>query len=109
MSGETAAAGHNGDIWPRPPTKHGPILTEKNQSFLFDISIAKKTAPCAEKGRERMKNDRMNSDLYLGMGVGLAVGVVSTLLMRPKKKDVKSAVARVIGDMADSVSKNMGW
>ena len=50
-----------------------------------------------------------NNDLYLGIGLGLAVGVVSTLLMRPKKKDVKSAVARVIGDMADSVSKNMNW
>ena len=56
-----------------------------------------------------MKNDMMNSDLCLGMGLGLAVGVVSTLLMRPKRKDLKSAVARVIGDMADSVSKNMGW
>ncbi|MBR0040602.1 MAG: hypothetical protein IJP64_04410 [Oscillospiraceae bacterium] len=56
-----------------------------------------------------MNNDKMNSELYLGMGVGLAVGVVSTLLMRPRRKDVKSAVARVIGDMADSVSKNMGW
>ena len=62
-------------------------------------------APARRKGSGRMKN----SDLYLGMGVGLAVGVVSALLMRPKKKDVKSAVARVIGDMADSVSKNMGW
>ncbi len=50
-----------------------------------------------------------NNDLYLGLGVGLAVGVVSSLLMRPKKKDVKSAVARVIGDVADSVSKNMSW
>ena len=60
----------------------------------------------AAKGESRMNK---NNDLYLGMGVGLAVGVVSTLLMRPKKKDVKSAVARVIGDMADSVSKNMNW
>ena len=50
-----------------------------------------------------------NNDLYLGLGVGLAVGVVSALLMRPKKRNVKSAVARVIGDMADSVSKNMNW
>ena len=61
------------------------------------------------EGKRRMKNDMMNSDLYLGMGLGLAVGVVSTLLMRPKRKDLKSVVARVIGDMADSVSKNMGW
>ena len=61
------------------------------------------------EGEKNMNNDKMNSELYLGMGVGLAVGVVSTLLMRPRRKDVKSAVARVIGDMADSVSKNMGW
>ena len=59
----------------------------------------------AAEGSGRMKNN----DLYLGMGMGLAVGVVSSLLLRPKKKDVKSAVARVIGDVADSVSKNMGW
>ena len=50
-----------------------------------------------------------NNDLYLGLGVGLAVGVVSALLMRPKKRNVKSAVARVIGDVAYSVSKNMSW
>ncbi len=50
-----------------------------------------------------------NNDLVLGMGLGLAVGVVSTLLMRPHRKNVKSAVARVIGDVADSVSKNMSW
>ena len=59
----------------------------------------------AAEGEWNMKNN----DLYLGMGMGLAVGVVSSLLMRPKKKDVKSAVARVIGDVADSVSKNMSW
>ena len=63
-----------------------------------------KTATDAAEGRENMKNN----DLYIGMGVGLGVGVVSALLMRPKKKDVKSAVARVIGDVADSVSRNMG-
>lgn len=57
------------------------------------------------EGEFRMKYKH----LYLGMGVGLTVGVVSALLMRPKKKDVKAAVARVIGDMADSVSKNMNW
>ncbi len=50
-----------------------------------------------------------NKDLALGIGIGLAAGALSALLMRPRKKDVKSAVARVIGDVADSVSKNMGW
>ena len=68
-----------------------------------------KSARGALEGEKKMKNDMMNSDLYLGLGVGLAVGVISSLLMRPKRKDVKSAVARVIGDVADSVSKNMGW
>jgi len=68
-----------------------------------------KSAPGALEGEKKMKNDMMKTDLYLGMGVGLAVGVVSSLLMRPKRRDVKSAVARVIGDVADSVSKNMGW
>ncbi len=29
VSGKAAAAGHNGDIWPRPPTMHGAILTGK--------------------------------------------------------------------------------
>ena len=57
------------------------------------------------KGEGRMKNN----DLYLGIGVGMAAGVISGLLMRPKRKNVKSAVAQIIGDMADSVPKNMGW
>ena len=50
-----------------------------------------------------------NNDLYLGIGLGMAAGVLSSLLMRPKRKNMKSAVARIIGDVADSVSKNMGW
>ncbi len=50
-----------------------------------------------------------NNDLYLGIGLGMAAGVLSALLMRPKRKNVKSAVARIVGDVADSVSKNMGW
>lgn len=50
-----------------------------------------------------------NKDLAIGMGIGLAAGALGALLMRPKKKDMKRAVARVVGDVADSVSKNMGW
>ena len=50
-----------------------------------------------------------NNDLYLGIGLGMAAGVLSALLMRPKRKNVKSAVARIVGDVADSVSKNMDW
>ena len=84
---------------------------KKRRVFQAALSILKTKKPRVPRGegKRTMNNDRMNSDLYLGMGLGLAVGVVSTLLMRPRKKDVKSAVARVIGDMADSVSKNMGW
>ena len=77
---------------------------------LLRIIKSRKPRSLRGEGKEKkMKNDMMNNDLYLGMGLGLAVGVVSTLLMRPKKKDVRSAVARVIGDVADSVSKNMSW
>ena len=39
MSGEAAAAGHNGDIWPRPTTKHGAIPAAKIVLFLLGISI----------------------------------------------------------------------
>ena len=56
------------------------------------------------------EGERMNNkDLAIGMGIGLAAGALGALLMRPKKKDMKRAVARVVGDVADSVSKNMGW
>ena len=50
-----------------------------------------------------------NSDLYLGLGIGMPAGLLSAVLMRPKKPSVKGAVARVVGDLADSVSKNMSW
>ena len=50
-----------------------------------------------------------NTDLMIGAAVGLAFGVVSSRLMRRKRPSVKSAVANVIGDLADSVSKNMNW
>ena len=50
-----------------------------------------------------------NNDLYLGIVLGMAAGVLSSLMMRPKRKNIKSAVAHIIGDVADSVSKNMSW
>ena len=50
-----------------------------------------------------------NNDLYLGIGLGMAAGVLSSLMMRPKRKKIKSAVAHIIVDVADSVSKNMSW
>ena len=62
----------------------------------------------AAQGGERGEQDEDNH-LYLGMGLGLVVGVISARMMRPRRKNVKSAVARVIGDVADSVSKNMDW
>ena len=80
-----------------------------DRASLRIIKTRKPRVLRGEGKEKKMKNDMMNNDLYLGMGLGLAVGVVSTLLMRPKRRDLKSAVARVIGDMADSVSKNMGW
>ena len=41
-----------------------------------------------------------NNDLYLGIGLGMAAGVLSSLMMRPKRKNIKSAVAHIIGDVA---------
>ncbi len=61
------------------------------------------------RGARRKEKAMNNKDLTIGIGIGLAAGALGAMLMRPKKKDVKSAVARVIGDVADSVSKNMGW
>ena len=69
------------------------------------IVMKKKSRPCGGGWEEDVKN----SELYLGLGIGMAVGVLSGVLMRPKKPSMKSAVARVIGDVADSVSKNMSW
>ena len=39
MTGEALPAEHNGDIWSREATKHGAILTGKNQRFLLGVSI----------------------------------------------------------------------
>ncbi len=50
-----------------------------------------------------------NTDLMIGLAVGLAAGALSTGLMRRRRPNVRSAVAHVIGDLADSVSKNMNW
>ena len=50
-----------------------------------------------------------NNDLYLGIGLGMAAGVLSSRMMRPKRKNSRSAVAQIIGDVADSVAKNMSW
>ena len=39
-SGEAAAAGHNGDIWSRPPTMHGTNPAGKAQVFLLKNRIS---------------------------------------------------------------------
>ena len=43
VSGEALPAEHNGDIWSREATKHGAILTGKNQRFLLGVSIRQVT------------------------------------------------------------------
>jgi len=52
-------------------------------------------------------------NFYIGMGMGLLVGGVSAMAMRPKRQRVvKSMVGRTLrtmGDVADSVSGIMGW
>ena len=52
---------------------------------------------------------KMNKELFIGMGIGAAVGGLAMLAM-PEKKSVKSAVEktlRTMGDAADSVISGM--
>ena len=60
-------------------------------------------------GGNRM--DKKN--LYMGMGMGLAVCGLGAALLRPRRsKKVKSAVGkalRTMSDVAESVSDAMGW
>ena len=52
-------------------------------------------------------------NFYVGMGMGLLVGGISAMAMRPKKQRcMKSMVGRTLrsmGEVADSVSDIMGW
>lgn len=51
-------------------------------------------------------------NFYVGMGMGLIVGVGAACAMRPKKRCVKSVVGRTLktmGEVADSISDAMGW
>ena len=52
-------------------------------------------------------------NFYMGMGMGIVVGSLSALAMRPKRnKGMKSMVGRTLrglGEVADSVSDIMGW
>ena len=55
----------------------------------------------------------MNKKNFLiGMGMGLTVGGVLAMVMRPKKRCMKSAVGktlRTMGEVADSISDSLGW
>ena len=51
-------------------------------------------------------------NFLIGMGMGLAVGCGGAIIMRPKRKCMKSAVGKTLkamGDIADSISDSMGW
>ena len=51
-------------------------------------------------------------NFYVGMGMGLMVGSALSMLMRPKKSGMKSALGRTlrtVGDIADTISETMGW
>ena len=53
MTGEALPAEHNGDIWSREATKHGAILTGKNQRFLLGVSITALSFQAALRGRSQ--------------------------------------------------------
>lgn len=51
-------------------------------------------------------------NFLIGMGMGLAVGCGGALIMRPRRRGMKSAVGKTLkamGDIADSISDSMGW
>ena len=51
----------------------------------------------------------MKKELMAALGIGVAVGAGISALVRPRKKNVKNAVAKVVSDVADSISENMIW
>lgn len=52
-------------------------------------------------------------NFYMGMGMGIVVGSISAMAMRPKRnKGMKSMAGKTLkamGEVADSVSDIMGW
>ena len=62
------------------------------------------------KAREKNMNKR---NFYMGMGMGIIVGSISVMTMRPRKnKGMKSMAGKTLkamGEVADSVSDIMGW
>ncbi len=56
----------------------------------------------------------MNSkkNLYVGIGVGVAACAGAALIMKPKKRRIKSAVGKALlsmSELADSVSDSIRW
>ena len=48
----------------------------------------------------------------VGMGMGLMFGLGAGMMMRPKKRCMKSVLGRTLktlSEVADSISDNMGW
>ena len=62
------------------------------------------------KQREKNMNKR---NFYMGMGMGIVVGGISVMAMRPKKsrgmKSMAGKTLKAMGEVADSVSDIMGW
>ena len=53
----------------------------------------------------------MNRNFYIGMGMGLMVGGIAAMAMRPKKSGVKSVAGRTLktmGEVADAVAQLPG-
>ena len=54
----------------------------------------------------------MKKNFYVGMGMGVLAAGTLAMVMRPKKRCMKSAVGKALktmGDMADSISDAMRW
>ena len=51
-------------------------------------------------------------NFYAGLGVGVAVCTLGTLVMRPKKRRTRCAVSKALmsmSELADSINNNMPW
>ncbi len=51
-------------------------------------------------------------NFYVGMGMGIMAASAAAMVLRPKKRCMKSAVGKALytmGEMADSICDTMGW
>jgi len=51
-------------------------------------------------------------NIFIGIGMGLAIGGCMAMAMKPKKSCMKSAIGKTVsavGNIADSISDMMGW